>query len=226
VQTRLTVTFPAGFVLHEGHRVAAGLAGPYDVQAMDIRPAAEFGDSPARARIRRVADHVGANYRAVGGTVERAEDVRSLLVTVTADWAEGSGFGGCKLHTPDVIAATTNAYNAEAEAADLITEDLGGRDPGGAYRPVTGVVTVDGGAGIDSSRAVPPPSDARRMAWTCRPDAPSTTLSPPTGCDAVVAVDRGDAQTLRSLLLLVLGTLLAFAVQVAYDARPRRAEPA
>jgi hypothetical protein len=87
---------------------------------------------------------------------------------------------------------------------------------------VTGAVQLAaGGVAVDWELAFPPLQDPYQLVWTCTRTADPDNR-PSGGCAAVVAVSRSDGDNIRASLLLLMGTILGFGLQVLYDhVKPR-----
>lgn len=219
---RVDVTLDYGSPFEEAQIVGVGLAGPYQVESMSAAVAPDIGEDAAEARWVQLVEHVGGNYRAIGGKITGVTDEHRLHVSIVAHWAERRGIGACTLHTPDLVASKTNSINAEAEAADAI-EESGGSASTAVHRqpPKDGSVWVSAGPIVDLDQTFPAPTEAGRLLWSCS----GAVGMNGQGCDAVVAVQSSNAENVRSALLLLFGALLAFGMQVAYEAVRGRTPP-
>jgi hypothetical protein len=150
-----------------------------------------------------------------------------LWVFVDAMWAERRGFGECILYTPGIVGGTGTGYSSSLAAAEALKQI----HPGTASRSSmvslgTTEITTEGI--VDLNLTSPPPTNTSSLQWSCSNlPAPGVDRRQPSSsgvsdCAAAIVVAHRDASNFRSALLLLLGTILAFALQVAYDGLPLR----
>lgn len=219
---RTDVTLDYGSPFEAAQIVGVGLAGPYEVESMSATVVPDIGEDALDAKLTQLVEHVGANYHALGGRITGVTNEHRLRVTIVAHWAERRGIGACTLHTPDLVASKINSINAEAEAADVIEESGGSASTAIERQPPDGGrVVIEAGPAVDLDQTFPAPTDPGSLSWSC---TRAVGLNG-QGCDAVVAVQSSNAENVRNALLLIFGTLLAFGMQVAYEAVRRRGSP-